>query len=126
MAAQRFFVRRNEVEGYHPANHTGTTNRRLIGRDTVGAQHVEVVHGTLEPGEGALPHAHPGLEQVCYVLSGRINVKVGGQEAELTAGDCCFFPAEEPHVVVALGESPAELLVVYAPPYEENPDRVIR
>ncbi|GLR77743.1 cupin domain-containing protein (plasmid) [Azospirillum oryzae] len=126
MTKKRFFVRKGEVKGYHPANHTGTTNRRLIGRDIVGSQHVEVVHGTLEPGEGALPHAHPDLEQVCYVLAGRINVKVGGQEAELMTGDCCFFPAEEAHVVVALGDTPAELLVIYAPPYEENPAKVIR
>lgn len=126
MTAKRFFVRQGEVDGYSPANHTGTTNRRLIGRDIVGARHVEVLHGTLEPGEGALPHAHPGLEQVCYVLSGRIDATVGDQRAELTAGDCCFFPAGESHVVIALGDRPAELLVIYAPPYEENPAQVVR
>ena len=56
--AARFFVRSGEVPGYHPANHTGTTNRRLIGPETVGAQQVEVVLGEIEKGQGALPHAH--------------------------------------------------------------------
>ena len=66
----RYFVRTDEVPGYHPANHTGTLNRRLIGRETVGATQLEVVHGTIEKGKGALPHAHPGIEQVCYLLQG--------------------------------------------------------
>ena len=33
----RFFVRGADVTPYHPANHTGTTNRRIIGPETVGA-----------------------------------------------------------------------------------------
>ena len=60
-----WLVREADVPGYHPANHTGTLNRRLIGPDTVGSRHVEVLLGVIEAGQGALPHAHPGIEQVC-------------------------------------------------------------
>ena len=49
----RFFVRGAGVAGYHPANHTGTTNRRLIGAETVGAKGVEIVVGTIAKGQGA-------------------------------------------------------------------------
>ena len=122
----RFFVRKGDGESYSPANHTGTFNRRLIGSATVGAKQVELLHGTLQPGKGAMPHAHPGIEQICYMLSGRAVAEVGGERAELTAGDCCFFPADVPHVFTAVGEQPAEILVIYAPPYEENPARVVR
>ena len=55
--AKRYFVRAADMPPYHPANHTGTTNRRLIGPDTVGAQNVEVVLGVIEHGAGAAPHA---------------------------------------------------------------------
>jgi mannose-6-phosphate isomerase-like protein (cupin superfamily) len=123
---KRFVVRAGEAPGYHPANHTGTLNRRLIGRDTVGARNVEVIHGTLQPGKGALPHAHPGIEQVCYVLAGRAIAGVDGERAELGPGDCCFFPADRPHVFTAIGTEPVQILVIYAPPYEEHPDRVRR
>ena len=122
----RYFVRRGERESYAPANHTGTLNRRLIDRKTVGAKQVEVVHGTLQPGKGALPHAHPGIEQVCYILAGRAVAEVAGERAELSAGECCFFPADMPHVFTAIGDQPAEILVIYSPPYEEHPDRVVR
>jgi len=37
----RYFVRPQDVPPYHPANHTGTVNRRLIGAGNVGANKVE-------------------------------------------------------------------------------------
>lgn len=126
IARSRYFVRAGETPGYSPANHTGTLNRRLIGRENVGARNLEVVHGTIEPGQGALPHAHPGIEQVCYVLAGRAVAEVAGERQELRAGDCCFFPADTPHVFTVTGDKPCQVLVIYAPPYEENPARVLR
>jgi len=122
----RFFVRENEIPSYHPANHTGTVNRRLIGRENVGAARVEVVLGVIERGKGALPHAHPGIEQVCYMLQGRARAEVGGESCDLGPGDCCFFPADTPHVFTVVSEEPVRVLVIYSPPYEESPDRVVR
>lgn len=122
----RYFVSAKEVAGYSPANHHGTVNRRLVAPGTVGSRNLEVLHGTIEPGQGALPHAHPGIEQVCYLLAGRAVAEVGGERRELGPGDCCFFPADVPHVFTAVGERPVELLVVYSPPYEEDPSRVVR
>ena len=122
----RYFVREAEVPGYHPANHLGTVNRRLIGPDTVGARNVEVVLGVIEKGKGALPHAHPGIEQVCYLLAGRARAEVGGEVCELEPGDSCYFPADMPHTFTVISDEPVKLLVVYSPPYEESPDRVVR
>ena len=124
--SRRYFIRTGDVPGYHPANHTGTLNRRLIGAENVGARQLEVVHGTIEPGKGALPHAHPGIEQVCYLLEGRAVAEVDGERQEMRAGDCCFFPSNMPHVFTVTGDAPAKVLVIYAPPYEENPARIVR
>ena len=33
-------------------------------RETVGAESVEMLVGTIEKGNGALPHAHPGIDQI--------------------------------------------------------------
>ena len=120
----RYFVRAEEVPTYSPANHSGTLNRRLVGPSVTGAKHLEVVHGTLRSGEGAHPHAHPGIEQVCYVLEGAAIAEVAGQSRELSPGDCCFFPADTPHIFKAIGDKPAKILVIYSPPYEENPARL--
>lgn len=114
------------MAGYSPANHSGTLNRRLIGRETVGARHVEVVLGVIEKNQGALPHAHPGIEQVCYLLSGSAIVEVDGERGELQPGDCCYFAPNKKHVFTVTSDTPARLLVIYSPPYEESPERVIR
>lgn len=125
-AASRYFVREQDVPAYHPANHVGTTNRRLIGRDNVGARNLEMILGVIERGKGALPHAHPGIEQVCYLLAGRARVEVGGESGEIGPGECCFLPADLPHTFTVVSEEPVRVLVIYSPPYEENPARVVR
>ena len=44
----------------------------------------------------------------------------------MAAGDCCYFPPDVPHVFTVTSDQPARLLVIYTPPYEESPNRVIR
>ena len=125
MTSSRYFVRAADVPAYHPANHTGTVNRRLIGAENVGARQLEVVLGVVEKGKGALPHAHPGIEQVCYMLEGRARAEVGGEACELGPGDCCFFPADMPHVFTRVSEETLRVLVIYSPPYVESKEKGI-
>jgi quercetin dioxygenase-like cupin family protein len=122
MAGSRYHIRQTDVTPYSPANHTGTRNFRLIGRDTVGATQLEMLIGEIERGQGALSHAHPGIEQVCYLLEGAARVEVGGEKFELAPGEACFFPADTPHVFTATSAR-AKVMVIYAPPYEEDPAR---
>ena len=121
-----FFVRAADVPSYHPANHTGTTNKRLVGADNVGAQNVELVLGVIERNQGAEPHAHPGMEQVCYLLEGSATVELDGERCEMLPGDTCYFPAGTMHKFTATSEKPAKVLVIYSPPYGESPDKVVR
>ncbi|WKL15355.1 cupin domain-containing protein [Comamonas testosteroni] len=126
----RYLIREQDVQGYSPANHHGTVNRRLVSQANVGAQHMELVLGTLEKGGGALPHAHPGMEQACYLLEGSAEVEVQSQgQSErfaMQAGDTCFFPEDCMHVFRVTSDTPVRLLVFYSPPYGENPARVRR
>src|SRR6476646_4129300 len=121
----KYLIRQSDVAPYSPANHTGTRNFRLIGPETVGAKQVEVLIGELGRGKGALPHAHPGIEQVCYLLEGEAHVEVGGEKFEMKPGEACFFPPEAVHLLIVTSEK-AKVLVIYAPPYGEDPDKVIR
>jgi quercetin dioxygenase-like cupin family protein len=121
----RYLVRQADVTPYSPANHSGTKNFRLIGPETVGAQQVEVLIGEIERGKGALPHAHPGIEQVCYLLQGAAQVEVAGEKFEMQPGEACFFPADARHLLIVTSER-AKLMVIYAPPYGEDPAKVRR
>ena len=121
----KYLVRQSEVTPYSPANHTGTRNFRLIGPETVGAKQVEVLIGELERGKGALPHAHPGIEQVCYLLEGEAHVEVAGEKFEMKAGETCFFPAEAMHIFIATSPR-VKVMVIYSPPYGEDPAKRVR
>jgi quercetin dioxygenase-like cupin family protein len=108
------------VAPYSPANHTGTKNYRLI-----ASEKVEVIIGEIERGQGALPHSHPGIEQVCYLLEGTARVEVGGEKFEMRTGDACFFPADVPHRFQASSDK-VRVMVIYTPPYLEKPENVRR
>lgn len=123
MPSSRYFISPRDLPAYHPAHHLGTVNKRLIGREGVGARHLEVVLGVIANGQGARPHAHPDIEQVCYVLEGRARAEVGGETFEVGPGECCFFPAGIEHALTATGGEQAKVLIIYAPPYEEAPER---
>ena len=115
-----------DVAGYHPANHSLTTNHRLVDAAGVGAKGIEVLHGTLMPGGDASPHAHPGMEQVAYILEGEATVDIEGETAHLVAGDCCYIPADAMHSFKVTGTKPMKVLVIYTPPYGEDPAKVRR
>lgn len=121
----KYHVRQSDVKPYHPANHVGTSNYRLIAPETVGAQQLEVLVGEVEKGKGALPHAHPGIEQACYMLEGRADIEIGGEKFELAPGEMCFFPVNEMHKVTVTSEK-AKILVIYSPPYLEKPENARR
>jgi quercetin dioxygenase-like cupin family protein len=116
----KFFVKESEVTPYSPLNHTGTVNRRLIGPKETGSEHLEVLLGVVSKSHGALPHSHPGIDQVCYVIEGRAVAEIGGEREELGPGDACFFPADMPHTFTAVSEQPVKVLVIYTPPYGEK------
>jgi len=121
----KYLVRQRDVQPYAPANHTGTRNFRLIGPQNVGARNLEVLIGEVERGKGALPHSHPGIEQACYLLEGSAHVEVAGEKFEMAAGEACFFPADAPHLFIVTSER-ARVLVIYSPPYGEDPARAVR
>ena len=115
----------DQIAPYQPANHTGTSNRRIISRDTVGARRLEVLIGTISKGHGAQRHAHPPLEQASYLLRGAGLSEVYGEERRLSAGDWGFNPKGVFHSFTVTSDEPTQVLVVYAPPYQENPRAVV-
>jgi quercetin dioxygenase-like cupin family protein len=117
-------IRSADLAGYAPANHSGTINTRVIGPE-IGAKHMEIVIGDIARGGNALAHAHPGLEQAVYVLEGTAIAGIDGEEHAIGPGDFMFFPEGIFHSLRVTSER-VKLLVVYSPPYGENPEQVIR
>jgi quercetin dioxygenase-like cupin family protein len=124
-AKPRYVVRPSEMDSYSPANHTGTKNTRLVSAALNGARYMEVILGDVERGAGVSTHAHPGMEQAQYFLEGEAEVIVDGVTYQARAGDLCFFPADVFHSIRVTSER-MKVLIIYSPPFAENPDKVIR
>ena len=124
-ARSRYLIRPSEMPTYSPANHTGTKNTRLIGPTVNGARYLEIALGDIERNEGSPPHAHPDLEQATYVLEGEAMAEIDGKEYHVQAGDLLYYPPHVFHSIKVISER-IKLLVIYAPPYGEDPDKLIK
>ena len=114
-----------QLAAYSPANHTGTSNVRVIGPETVGATTLEVLVGTIAKAHGAKPHAHPFLEQCAYMLEGTGESQAQGRTDAMPRGTWGYVPAGVFHTFRVTSDEPGRVLVVYAPPYGENPAHTI-
>jgi quercetin dioxygenase-like cupin family protein len=54
-------------------------------------------HATLPPGTFVPPHVHPTQEEFIYVLGGRFDLLLDGQQATADAGDLIRLPRAIPH-----------------------------
>ena len=118
-------VRTADLAAYAPANHSGTSNVRVIGPETVGATALEVLVGTIVKSHGAKPHAHPHLEQCAYMIEGTGVSQAQGRVETMAPGSWTYVPAGVFHSFRVTSEQPGRLIVVYAPPYGENPAHTI-
>ncbi len=121
----KYVVRPEDVTPYSPANHSGTKNYRLVAPGVNGARFMEIIYGDIERHEGSVMHAHPGMEQATYVIEGEATAEVDGVVYNVRAGDVLFFPSEVFHDLKVISER-IKLLVIYAPPYGEDPQKVIK
>jgi quercetin dioxygenase-like cupin family protein len=119
-----YIIRAGDRESYSPANHTGTKNYRLVGPSVNGAKYMEIALGDIERHAGSPAHAHPDLEQAVYVLEGEAIAGVDGVDHHVRPGDMMFFPAKVFHSIRVLTER-IKLLVIYSPPYGEDPAKVM-
>src|SRR5437588_5907450 len=67
----------SELPGYSPPAHSGTVNRRLVGRE-FGAG-FEMILEHVAPGGGAGRHYHGGEAQIAYILKGAADVALGDE-----------------------------------------------
>jgi quercetin dioxygenase-like cupin family protein len=69
----------------------------------------------LEPGQEQKAHAHAGSDKLYAVLEGAVEVTVGSETRELSAGEIALCPAGSLHGVVNRSGARASLLVFMAP-----------
>jgi quercetin dioxygenase-like cupin family protein len=72
----------------------------------------------LDPGIAVPGHQHPH-EQMGYVLSGEIELCIGGETQRRQAGDAYLVPGNVLHSAKVSEAGPAKVLEIFSPPREE-------
>jgi quercetin dioxygenase-like cupin family protein len=104
-----------ELPAYSPPAHSGTVNRRLVGRE-FGAG-FEMVLGQVAPGGEASRHYHIDEAQIVYILNGEADVALGDDPPRRCGpGTLIRIPKGLPHEIATAGQQTLEVLVLYAPP----------
>jgi transcriptional regulator with XRE-family HTH domain len=100
-----------------PALQFGILGRKLL-LTPRPLHHLEVFQGELEVGgsTGEEPYAHGDSEELFVVLSGTVQLELGGELFELEEGDSIDYRSSTPHRVVNTGQERAEVLWIISPP----------
>lgn len=86
------------------------TKRVLLGaRDVPGL--VYLSHARFAPGQATRAHAHRGMSEVFFVVSGEGRIEVDGRAQALAAGSCAAVAPGESHEITNTGAG--ELVLVY-------------
>lgn len=74
--------------------------------------------GELEVGgsTGAQPYAHGDSEELFVVLSGIVQLELGGELFELEPRDSIEYRSSTPHRIANVGDERAEVMWIISPP----------
>src|SRR6266566_2909153 len=106
-------LRRDE----RPALSFGILGRKLL-LTPRPLHHLEVFAGELDIGgsTGAQPYAHGDSEELFVVLSGTVQLELGGELHELESGDSIDYRSSTPHRISNVGDELAEVMWIISPP----------
>ena len=86
---------------------------KLLGYET--GESIMLFEETAPVGAETSFHLHHDSDEVAYVLSGEVTMKIGDEVTVGTAGSCAFFPRNVPHAWKNTGSDTARILFLYTP-----------
>jgi mannose-6-phosphate isomerase-like protein (cupin superfamily) len=100
-----------------PSLSFGILGRKLL-LTPMPLHHLEVFAGELEVGgsTGEQPYAHGDSEELFVVISGSVQLELGGELFELEGGDSIDYRSSTPHRVANTGQELAEVMWIISPP----------
>jgi quercetin dioxygenase-like cupin family protein len=101
-------------EGHRvPTPSGGSLTFKVTGAETGGM--LLVFESSIPPGEGPPLHVHADMDEVIYVLDGKLRVRLGTDLHQALAGACVFIPHGVAHAWQTVGAAPVRFLVVASP-----------
>ena len=85
-----------------------------------GSSHLVLLTGELDPGAEIPTHKHPGADEILFLDTGTVRVRVGDLERVAHAGATVFIPAGTWISVSNIGKDKARVVGIFsAPGFEE-------
>ena len=110
-------VRKRDVD--HRDANAGQSH--VVSGAAAGHQMMAFVLNPTEKGTGAHPMSHHSGEELLFVLSGSIKLRIARREEILEAGDSAHFNSVIPHKITCMKESRAQVLIVILPDGNDGP-----
>jgi mannose-6-phosphate isomerase-like protein (cupin superfamily) len=98
----------------------GSIIREIAGVPSGNAINQSLAHATVPPGGETFEHFHREAEEIYHFVAGAGRMRLGGQEADVRAGDTVVIAPGLPHKLWNPGGEPLELLCCCAPPYSHD------
>lgn len=98
----------------------GSEIRELAGTPTGNSVNQSLAVATVPPGAATEEHYHGVSEEIYFFTSGTGVMKLGDEEAAVSAGDTVVIPPGTPHKLSNTGAEPLKLLCCCAPPYSHE------
>jgi mannose-6-phosphate isomerase-like protein (cupin superfamily) len=98
--------------------HAGSQPEKFYKTTLWRSDQVMVGLNCLEPGQTQAVHAHEGADKFYFVLQGRGDFTVGGEQREAGSGMLIVAPSGVPHGVTNNSTEQLSLLVTIAPPFK--------
>ena len=93
----------------------------LVRPGLVAAERLQLVRVTMPARKAHRFHRHPSLEEVLYVVSGRLQQFVGRASRVLQAGEVAHIPVDEVHGSYNVFNEPVVFLAILSPARIDGP-----
>jgi mannose-6-phosphate isomerase-like protein (cupin superfamily) len=98
----------------------GSTIREVAGVPTGNATQQSLAEATVPAGGETVEHYHLVAEEIYHLVSGTGRLRLGGEQADVRAGDTIVIPPGVRHKLWNTGTEPLVLLCCCAPPYSHD------
>ena len=97
----------------------GSGIRELAGPAWTAVRNQSLAEATVPAGGETVEHFHHKSEEIYYFTAGRGRMRLGDEEADVTAGDCVVIPPGTRHKLWAGADQDLVLLCCCAPAYSD-------
>jgi len=97
----------------------GSSIRELAGPAWTDARNQSLAEARVPAGGATVEHFHRVSEEIYYFVSGSGRMRLGAEEADVSAGDCVVIPPGVRHKLWAAEDAELVLLCCCAPAYSD-------